>query len=159
MTRDHPHLQAQTQTHIQNPPISPREQNNQQHATPAPPHYDAHQQTQVQPPPQPQPQHQHQPQTQSHNQTQQQIQNQLATQLLLEKKVQIQAPPPSSSAGRSSPGPGQSQIGGTKWLANIKNIVNPKAGASSLNVVQKGKDILLFTFVLFLFCLFLLTSY
>lgn len=60
------------------------------------------------------------------------------------KMVQIQAPLPatSTSSGRASPNqtsPGQSQLGGGKWLANIKNIVNPKAN-SSLNVVQK-KDI------------------
>jgi len=52
--------------------------------------------------------------------------------------VQIQAPPTSNSPRSSSPGPGQSQIGGTKWLANIKNIVNPKA-QSALNVTHKGQ--------------------
>jgi hypothetical protein len=70
------------------------------------------------------------------------IQNQLATQLLLEKKVQIQAPPPTTTGGgRSSPGPGQSQIGGAKWLANIKNMVNPaKSGASALNVAKTKEN-------------------
>jgi len=55
-----------------------------------------------------------------------------------QKQVQIEAPSTatSSSTGRSSPGPSQSQLGGGKWLANIKSIVNPK-GASALNVSKK----------------------